>query len=158
MAKCSFTKTKLAALVLICIGLGCKKHNAPFEAKLLSAIDVKCQGRFPCTLRIKDVTDFEWDNLYVFKYTAHRGIVEKAVGHELPDFQEFHRKLIFTNRGNIVLYDEEPTNIEHVVNNEVVFDIPDSNDYSSYDANATFVIQKIAFSGGSYYQLTKVNR
>lgn len=157
MEKGCLRNATLTALVLFGIAIGCKKDNTPFEAKLLSAISSKCQGRFPCTLPIKDVTDFEWDKLYVFKYTAHRGIVEKAVGHELRDFQEFHRRIIFTNRGNIVLYDEEPTNIEHVINNEVVFDIPDSNDYGSYDASATFAIQKIATPRGSYYQLTKMN-
>jgi hypothetical protein len=157
MAKICMTRITLASLALFCLSFGCKKHNPRFEAKLVSAITTKCQSQFPCTLRIKDVTDFEWDKLYVFKYTAHRGVVEKAVGHQLKDYGEFRRRIAFTNKGNIVLYEEEPTNIEHLVNNEVVFDIPDSSDYRIYDSDATFAVQKIPIPDGSYYELKKAN-
>jgi hypothetical protein len=103
------------------------------------------------------VTDFKWDKFYVFKYTAHRDVVEKAIGKTLKDYKEFHRRIVFTEKGNVVFHEEEPTDIEHVMNNEVVCDIPDSSDFRVYDADAVFTVQKVSTSDGSYYQLHKVD-
>src|ERR1700686_761602 len=137
----------LAGTALFCLALGCEKQTTSgFESKLISAITSKCQTPVPCTLRMKDMTNFEWDKVYIFKYTAHRGVVEKAIGSPLKDFTEFHRRIVFTDNGHVVFHEEEPTNIEHVKNNEVVFDIPDSSEYSVYGEDVMFTVQKISTS------------
>jgi hypothetical protein len=147
----------LAVATFCCLAPGCKKETTSgFESKLISAITAKCQSQVPCTLRIKDVTDFEWDKLYVFKYTASREVVEKVIGNPLKSYNEFHRRIVFTDNGHIAFYEEEPTNIEHVINNEVIFGIPDSTDYRAYDADSVFTVQKVSTSNSSYYQLRKV--
>jgi hypothetical protein len=147
----------LAVTTFFCSAPGCKKETTSgFESKLVSAITTKCQSQAPCTLRIKDMTNFEWDKLYVFKYTASHEVVEKVIGKPLKDYNEFHRRIVFTHNGHIVFYEEEPTNVEHVINNEVVLDIPDSADYRVYGADSVFTVQKVSTSEGSYYQLRKV--
>jgi hypothetical protein len=152
-----FVGILLASLAFFCVGSGCRKEpGSRFEDKLVSEVTTKCQNRFPCTFRMKDITDFGWDKMYVFKYTARRNLVEKVLGTSIHDFKEFHRKIVFSYKGNVVLYEEEPTNVEHPIKNEVAFDIPDTSDYREYGPGVLFSIDRIENPEGAYYQLRAV--
>lgn len=125
------------------------------EAKLAIKFN-KCESSTTCTIRLREETDFVWDKFYVFKYEATRDEIRKALGFSLPRYQEFKRKLVFVNDGKLAYYEEEPTDIESLIDQEVVFDIPDDANFISYGADAVFQVSKERFERGVYYQLELV--
>jgi hypothetical protein len=125
------------------------------EAKLATKFN-NCESPTTCTIRLREETNFEWDKFYVFKYKATRDEIRKALGFSLPRYQEFKRKLVFVNDGQLVYYEEEPTDIESLIDQEVVFDMPDEANFVSYGADAVFQVSKKRFQRGVYYQLELV--
>lgn len=141
------------ALLLLVVLCGCRRG---FDARVVSLITKDCHNTFPCVVQVKDATDFAWDKMYVISYTAHQPDVEKALGITLKPFTEFTRKVVFTNNGHLVHYEEQPTNVEHPVENEVAFEIPTGKDYAVYNADTKFTASKLSSPDGTYYYLQPV--
>lgn len=123
------------------------------EGKLVTRISTTCGDSNSCTIRLKDVTDFEWDRVYVFKYTASKSEIEKVIGVPFPQYKEFKRSIIFVNGGKLVHGEANPTNVEGLINNEVVFDIADGDTYKSYSSENRFEVSRKNFQRGVYYEL-----
>ena len=145
--------TVLAGILLSCHNNG--RVEPSIETRIVKAIS-HCNSKTPCTIRLRDFTNFSWDRMYAFKYTADATIVEKAVGATLKPFNELHRRLIFTQAGKVVFQEEEPTSIEHPVQEEVVFDIPESADYKVYGVDAVFKAEKLSYDNSLFYQLSQL--
>jgi hypothetical protein len=126
------------------------------EGKIVSKVNSTCRVLGSCTIRLKDLTSFEWDKVYVFKYNASLEDINKALGFELPAYTEFTRRIIFLREGEGVHREEEPTSVEGPVDGEVVFDIPDDAVYKSYNADVTFKVRRRTFEQGAYYELTEI--
>ena len=133
---------------------GCKSNT--FENKITNKIESNCKQN-SCTIRIKEITDFNWDKMYVFKYNVTLEEVNKVLGVSLENYTEFTRKIIFTSGGKIVYEEEEKTNIEGLINNEVVFDIPDTINYKAYNIEeAKFTVIEKEFDRGKYFELIQI--
>jgi hypothetical protein len=156
----------MSMFYLLCFGAvagllqtGCEAsriNRASFEARIISFINSNCSGSAVCTIKIADQTEFAWDKMFVFKYTAQRQEVEEALGCPFPGYTEFTRKIVFMNNARIVFSEEEPTNIERLVDHEVVFEIPDSDSSKQYEHEVLFKVSKGTFERGVFYQLTQV--
>lgn len=117
----------------------------------------KCSRDKPCTVSISSLTPFQWDKMYVFKYNATLEEIKNALGFFLPEKKQFTRKIVFVHNGQMVFNEEWSTNVEHVENGEVVFDIPDENVYREYSAKEdTFHIETVNSDGGRHYALKQV--
>ena len=127
------------------------------EGKLVARINSTCQDSSVCTIRVRDVTNFDWDKMYVFKYTATSDQMNKAVGLPLPPYEEFERKIIFVGGGKVVYSEADPTDVEKPIDQEVVFDMPDDALYKSYGRDSVFRVTKKSFSNGVYYELRLVD-
>jgi len=133
---------------------GCKSNT--FESKITNKIESSCKQN-SCAISIKDITDFTWDKMYVFKYNVTLKEVNKVLGVNFANYTEFTRKIIFTSGGKIVYEEEEKTNIEGLVNNEVVFDIPDTMNYKFYNIEeAKFTVIQKEFDRGKYFELMQI--
>lgn len=53
----------------------------------------------------------------------------------------------------MVHIEDEPTNVEHPIKNEVVFDIPDSAIYQAYGVDTSFKVSQESSEAGPYYVL-----
>ena len=96
--------------------------------------------------------------MYAFKYEVTYEEMQKVLGVKPTEFTEFKRKLIFLDGKKIIHEEEEKTNIENVVNNQVVFDIPDSLNYKCYSVNdAIFIAHKKMNGDIVYFDLKQVN-
>ena len=117
-----------------------------------------CKSDAPCIVRIKDLTDFQWDKMYVFSYGAYPEYIEKALGAPLPYYVEFQRRMVFLKDGKIVYREDEPTDVEHLVDGEVTF--AGMNTEPSYvtftPETAVFSAAKFKHSNGVAYSLTQV--
>jgi hypothetical protein len=123
------------------------------EGKLVTRINTTCGESTSCTIRLRDVTDFAWDRLYVFKYNAGQSEIEKVIGAPFPLYEEFKRSMIFLNGGTVVYGEVEPTDVERPINNQVVFDIAYRDVYRSYSSESQFEVKRKHFQGGVYYEL-----
>lgn len=123
------------------------------EGKLVTKINSTCGESSRCTIRLRDVTEFAWDRVYVFKYNARRSEIEKVIGAPFPAYEEFKRSMIFLNGRTVVYSETEPTDIERPIKNEVIFDIPDRDVYRSYSSESEFEVKRKQFQGDIYYEL-----
>ncbi len=137
----------------------CSNKRSNIEAKIADKIKNGCNENSECTINVKELTDFNWDKMYVFKYNASLEDVNKAVGANAGKYTEFMRRIIFTLNNKVVFNEEQPTNIEGLTEGEIVFDIPDSLTYKSYNANAAIFLSRTRESNNTtYYELTQVHK
>ncbi len=145
----------VAASLLAFALFGCSPGSRKLESKIARHIE-KCFGTRPCTIVLGNITSFDWDRFYAFKYTASQSDREKAMGVPDPHFKELMRQIIFLKAGQIVYQESEPTNVEHPIKNEVIFDIPDDSSFKVYSRNTRFAVSKQDGEDGKYYLLKQV--
>jgi hypothetical protein len=125
------------------------------EGKLVTAINTTCRESSTCTIRLRDVTDFNWDRVYVFTTTSQSEI-EKVIGAPFPGYQEFQRSIIFFNGGKIVYSESLPTDIERPLKNQVMFDIAGRSNYRVYSSESQFEVERKNDERAVYYKLTLI--
>lgn len=145
--------TLIGLLFLILYSRGSRK----FERKMVSAIVANCQDRPECLLRPRDVTNFQWDKMFVFGYGASDSEVERVLGTKHRWGGEFQRKIVFTNGGKVVFHEEEPTDVEHPLKDEVAFDFSPNSDYGVYSNNVVFKVSEKLSPNGRYFELSEVH-
>lgn len=124
------------------------------EDKIRDSIKRTLNNKKTLVVDVSKITDFKWDKMYVFKYTATKDEIDNIIGSSDYIYTEFTRRIIFILNDKIVYVDELPTNIEGLVDDEVVFDIPDDSIYKVYSIdNAIFNIDIKQSSNGIYYKL-----
>lgn len=123
------------------------------EGKLVTQIKTTCGESTGCTIRLKDVTDFDWDRVYVFNHANTKDQIEKVIGAPFPRYEEFRRSIIFLKGGKVVYSEADPTDIESVINDQVVFDTAERGNYKGYSSESRFEVQRKTFSRGVYYEL-----
>jgi hypothetical protein len=123
------------------------------EGKLVTKIKTTCGESTGCTIRLRDVTDFDWDRVYVFNYAVTKDQIEKVIGAPFPQYEEFKRSIVFLKGGKVVNSEADPTDIESVINDQVVFDIAAQGNYRVYSSESRFEVQRKNFSRGVYYEL-----
>ena len=147
--------TTFVALLAPVLELTCCSDSkpGPIERKIAAKI-AACKDQAPCRIVISEITDFQWDRMFAFKYVATREQVQQALGTPPPQYTEFTRKIVFLNHGTVVYMEEDPTNVEHPTAGEVSFDIPDSAVYRAYDRErAVFLARKETEEAGVFYEL-----
>lgn len=144
--------TFLALLFGMTYLVGCSGARG-VEKQIDAFIERNCAGRSSCELRLQGATPFAWDKMYVFKYSAQRSEIEFAIGSKLKTYHELRRYLIFTKAGTVVYSEDEPTNVEHPIRNEIVFAMPDSANYQEYGADTLFMVSQESSKGEPYYLL-----
>jgi hypothetical protein len=136
--------TTFVALLALILELTCCSDSkpGPIERKIAAKI-AACKDQAPCRIVMSEITDFQWDRMYAFKYGATREDVQIVLGTPPSQYTEFTRKIVFLNQGTVVYIEENPSNIEHPTAGEVIFDIPDSDVYRAYDRErAVFLARK----------------
>ena len=126
------------------------------EGKLVTRINATCDESSNCTVRLRDVTDFAWDRVYVFNNGVRQSEIEKVIGAPFPPYEEFKRSMIFLNGGTVVYSEVEATDIERPINNQVVFDITKRGAYRSYSSESQFEVKRKQLQGDTYYYELKL--
>ncbi|MGH9969370.1 MAG: hypothetical protein ACREBG_16435 [Pyrinomonadaceae bacterium] len=140
---------------LLTVMVACS-HSTSIEHRVGQSID-NCKSDSPCIIRVKDFTDFEWDEMHVFEYGASLDQIEQAIGTSFPDYVEFTRRMVFLNGGKIVHREAEPTDVERVTNGQLVFAESYRDTHWSFTReNAVFKAQKKQSNGATSFALTQV--
>lgn len=134
---------------------GCRSNN--IESKIGRRVGAQCETSKPCIIRISDLTDFQWDEMYVFTYIAASDQIEQIIGVPVAERVQFTRKVVFRWHGKVVHNEELPTQVDNLLDGQVVFDIPDEDFYKLYRVDsAVFQVSKREFEDGVYYELKQV--
>lgn len=143
----------LAACILILSACSTTKVE-----EISERIKSSCAAGNTCQIRIRDLTTFEWDRMYVFDYSAELYDIEQALGTPFPDFVQFKRRIVFLKNGNIVYREDQPTNIEKHLDGEVFFAIPDTEVYRQFTPDtAIFKVERKPIYDGVYYELKQAS-
>jgi hypothetical protein len=151
---------KSLALVLALLAFisfsGCRSRPGKFQAKIVRTIKEKCRTEQPCVIRIRDLTDFSWDKMYWFINTASQERVEQVLGTKVEPLKE-SSKIVFMDKGKIVLFENEPWEMERRLPDQIAFDdYSDSSYYRVYGSDAQFTVKKIELNDGVAYDLSSV--
>ena len=137
------------ALLSGCFGPG------KVDREVLSQI-VHCPDRSRCQVPIRSVTSFDWDEVYAFNGATTESERDSALGIKDEGFLEFLPQLVFTKNGRIVYQESEPSDVEHPIKDELIFERPDSTRYAVYSSGAVFSARQETGPEGSYYILKQV--
>jgi hypothetical protein len=107
-----------------------------------------------CVISLGEITSFEWDICYVFRSTATRSDREAAMRVSDPGYRDLERQIVFLKTGKIVYQESGPTNPEHPIRDEVVFDMPPTVAFRSYSRGSSrFVVSQELDGNEPYYLL-----
>ncbi|HQU85776.1 MAG TPA: hypothetical protein PKY59_21750 [Pyrinomonadaceae bacterium] len=118
-----------------------------------------CKPDIPCIVKIKDLTDFQWDEMHVFSYGSSLDEIRKTLRTDFPDYVEFKRRIIFIKDGKIVHWENEPTDIGRMTEGEVRFEGMENepSQLSFTPENAVFIGEKyFPTSAGVAYSLKQI--
>jgi len=161
MTKDEFTKALFLLTLAAGVGLGgCReKETKPgkFQASLVHKIKESCKEDRACVIRLKDVTDFPWDQMFAFKKAVDQHTVEEALQTKVPPLQE-GAQVVFVERGRIVLFEAEPWDLERPLPDDVIFvEDSDLKGYRVYRPEAILKVKKLKFDEVVQYKLDLVS-
>ena len=137
-------------LILLFSIAGCRNSDSIAE-RLYS----KCGDKQPCRLPLKDVTDFEWEKVYVFPVGASLEEIDQTLGFHYKQWEDVGEKIIFVSKGQVV-YHEDYFPYPEMKNGTVRFDLSNSLYVGLYN-EAALSVEKQEIEGGKYFYLVKPN-
>ena len=135
--------------------MSCREQSA--DNRLVEGIGRECKNQFPCVIDFTRIVSEDWDYMYIFKENASLEEVNTELGISYPFFEDIARRIIFLRNKSIVYHQDDFPNAEGLKDQELVFDLSDSVKFVQYsNKNAKFVVKKITFENGSYFDLKHV--
>lgn len=131
-------------MLLAVASMGCNRNRvspSSVEGQIGHAIQQRCRGISNCTIRLRDVTSFDWDKMFYFDSTVPPAEREREVGVQLKS-EELRRQLVFLRGGSVIRNDLLPTDIERPIENEIAFDDGNQANRLSCDSDAQFLAQR----------------
>ncbi|MEK7856677.1 MAG: hypothetical protein AAB288_11350 [Acidobacteriota bacterium] len=140
---------KFHAWYLIVVGLlttACEPGLSSFDKDVGSVIKKQCTFEGRCKIKLREVTKFDWDEMYVLR----PGVLDVEARKYLPEVGElngeFNRKIVFFKNGKRVEADEAPSIIEaeHTPPGMLFFDddAPGNPDCLRCSANAVVEVRQ----------------
>lgn len=135
--------------------IGCKNNgNGALENRIALSISENCKDE-NCIVDISKITPFTWHKMYVFKETASLEAIENALNQKYPYYNDVARRLIFLDSiGTIVYHEDIFPNVEGVMNNGVLFQIPDTSNYRVF-TQSIFTVTTEKLDNRVYYVLNQ---
>lgn len=122
------------------------------ERKISARID-SCQSSQPCTIRLADVTDFDWDDVYVFQAGASRQTIESTIRAPFQRDLDMAPWLVFVKDGRVVYAEEDAWHVEKAAVSSVIFDPEKNIDVRNYKRDVKFDGSRSRFEKGYLYSL-----
>lgn len=143
----------ISLMILFTLLIGCTK--ASLEKRIRNKIE-DCNSD-KCKIIIDQLTDFKWDKLMVSNGYLSPEQIEAAIGMDYPYWKNNTRPMIFLYKNKIIYHENNEDNVEHILNNQVVFHHPDSVKYQIFTPKtAIFRAKRVEVSyGDHYFELSK---
>ncbi len=127
------------------------------ERRIGKKID-NCQPNTDCIVKVAEITDFQWDKMFVFAYATPFDEIEKQIGAKYGSYEEFKRQLVFIKDGKVIHQENLLTHISEPVDGAVQFDGLEYNHPLSFTPDtAVFKAQiYIVGYGDTNYRLKQI--
>jgi len=129
---------------LICILFllsSCNQKGQDFDESLSSFIGENCSTNSECVVNISNITDFDWEVMYVFSSAVSLEEIEQILGMSLSSYTDVADRVVFT-KGMEVVYHKEWFNNPSSPPTGVAFDIDEK--FKKYTTkNATFKVNRV---------------
>lgn len=142
----------LPYLAIAMVFIGCT-NSSSVEKKIEQKIE-NCNTD-TCSIRLKQIADFQWDKMYVFNHPSAPDVIDNALGIHYPYYVEFTRSIIFLKGKQIVHYENNHSKAEGPTDGEVLFDYPDTLNYMVYrPTQLIYKIKRDTSNGIRFYIVT----
>lgn len=148
---------RLILLVITLSLFNCSRQKGNIESLFVKEIE-DCKSK-NCKIKLKDLTNFEWDTVYFFEVPITREFVNNSIGVNYNNYVEFTRPIIFLNKGEIIYSENNEASIESLVDEQILIgSITDTTKVSVFTPNEAIFNVKVKENNHlKYYELTPVN-
>jgi len=96
---------RVSILFTVCIVVlsACKKN---LQERILIDIYSECKKK-ECVINIKNVTDFNWNRMYIFSVQASQEEMNKAMGFTYNGWSDLTSQIVFTLNDSIVYVEKD---------------------------------------------------
>jgi hypothetical protein len=150
----------LAILSLLLSGCELSQHpeSFPVQGSIIRYVQQNCSSASPCTLRIRDLTHFEWERMYVFSVGSSLSDRERIVGQPGVQSVDLEGEMVFTKAGKIVHQEPMPEGVELPLKNEVGFaENTNTGGHSEYSPITSFSVAISQSKNGRYFVLSRID-
>ena len=154
------TRLFVVLLTVVLAAVACHPSLSTFDKQVNNLIHERCSFDGPCQITVGEATNFDWDEIYVFRPGLTAGDVEAILPAAKGFHGEFNRKMAFLKQGHLVKLDEAPEIIEgeNTPPGMLFFeDSPDNDDCLRYPRDAEFKVKQESWSQGNIYKLACAN-
>ena len=108
-----------------------------------------------CVIKIKDLTNFDWDSVYFFSYFTPLESIESIIGQPYKHYQEFTIPIIFKKNDSIVYFENNACDVEGIKEGQVIIGSESDtlNCKIFTQKTAVFNARKISTDKVEYYKL-----
>jgi len=132
---------------------GCQNS---IQKKIVNKINQQCKTADNCVIRMSEVTDFEWEKMYIFNENSSLEEINKALGFNYKYFKDVARRIIFTKSNKVVYQEDDFPYPEESPKGKVFFILgSDTLHYRVFlMKNAVFKTESKEIENAIYYELT----
>jgi hypothetical protein len=131
-------------LFLSIILTSCKDNS------IAAKIYEKCGEQDKCVRQVKDVTNFKWDKVYIFRVGTSLEDIEKGLGFPYKQWQDVADRIIFVGNGKVVYHEEYYPYPEYIEKGRTFFELSKTPYVGEYNT-ATFSVRKEENVNGEWY-------
>ena len=95
---------KIIFYLSIVLFFGCQND---IQKNIVQEIKQKCKITDTCTVRIIDLTAFEWEKMYIFNESSSLEEIDKVLGFKYEYFKDIARRIIFTKSNEVVYHQDD---------------------------------------------------
>lgn len=146
-------------LLILCLGCsGCllsrSPESFPVQGRLIRQLERACSSGKACKVRMNDLTDFNWDRMYVFAVGVSPSERREIAGADGVETIDLEGELVFTKAGRIVHQEPVAEGVERPIKDEISFaEITNTGESQSYPPDIVFAVKQGTSKNGSYFSL-----
>ncbi len=149
-------KKIISLITIVLLLVSCNREKGKMELLLTKEIE-DCKS-LNCEIELKEITDFEWEKVYIFQMPVPKEYVNRTIGIDYIDYTEFTRPIIFTNKGKIVYSENNQASIESLIPEQVIVGgLMDTTKVWIFNVNQAIFKARVKENNHTkYYELTPI--
>lgn len=134
--------SKLAFLLILILLQSCENNVS--KSLISKRIKNKCKNRFPCSIKLNELIDENWDTMFIFNINSDLAKINKILGFEYQYFYDVADRIIFVKNGKVVYHEEEYPTFDNRKSDEITFNFKKDSTYCYYIySEKKFQVEKI---------------
>jgi len=141
------------AAALLPLLSSCGPHQGMIAHSVVREVRQRCHPVTPCSIQLRHLTPFDWDKGFYFNDATTEEERTRTLGVKDENYQEMEDQYVFLKNGKVVHQENEPTNVEGNLPDEIGIVTPEGQNIASFESNATFTVSWESGSNGPWFLL-----